>query len=338
MSDEARHEQSVLENAWSRFTVYDHNANQVQRQFFRLRLAMLVVGVAATVLAIFYSEIIWPSEVDSTGALVSDSRPHYTDWEFYVWLLMVAMPIAGSVLAAGASKVARGVDWISLRGAAEAIKREIYRYRCGVGGYGPGDDGSVSRDEKLAAAVGQATARLMDTEIINASLAGYAEQQIPPKYGVCEQDDGLSNLSAAQYLDWRLADQLLYFRGKSQKLDRRHQLFRWWIAILGGLGTLLAAMGQEIWVPAAVGIATALVSYLELRNIETKLAGYNRAALELDNVETWWSGLPADGKSDAANFALLIDRTETILGSENATWVQEMQKVMARAEDDEVES
>ncbi len=321
MSEES-HELSALENAWTRFATYDHNAAQVQRRFYRLRSAVLVVGLAATVLAIVYQY------VESSSALPSTLRPEIDDWRFYFWLAMISMPILGSVLAAGASRFARGVEWVSLRGAAEAVKREVYRYRCQTGVYSAASTEPGTRDEKLAAAVGQVTVRLMDTDIINGSLSPYRGKQLPPKYGTAAGDDGFSDLTPAQYLDWRLTDQLSFFRGKSEAIDRKNRLYQWGIYGLGGAGTLLAALGHELWVPVSAGLATVLISYLALRNVETQLAGYNRAALELDNVATWWSGLPEAAKADPTNFGTVVDRTETVLGSENASWVQEMQKAM----------
>ncbi len=129
MSLEATYEYSPLENAWSRFASYDQNAIDLRKKFFRLRLWMLVVGVAATTLAVSYSYV-----------EVSHDRPHVTDWRFYVWLPLMVAPVLGSVLSAAASKLSRGADWISLRGAAEALKREIYTYRCRLGAYGGGDE------------------------------------------------------------------------------------------------------------------------------------------------------------------------------------------------------
>ncbi len=60
----------------------------------------------------------------------------------------------------------------------------------------------------------------------------------------------------------------------------------------------------------------------------------DRAALELDKVATWWSGLADTAKADPANFASVVDTTETILGSENASWVQEMQQAMSTLEEE----
>ncbi len=330
MSEEARREMSALENAWSQFASYDHNAQLARRRFFRLRNAMLVVGFAATALAIVYSHT-----GDGSLELDVSPRPPLGDWRFFLWLLVISLPIVGSVLAAGASKLARGLDWNNLRGAAEAIKREIYRYRCGVGAYGRGG-AETSRNEELASAVARTTARLVDTEALNVRLAPY-DGQLPPAGVTAADDDGLSDLNVAQYLDGRLGDQLAYFRRKAGTLDRYHRRFQWLVAVLGGVGTLLAAIGLEIWVPVSVALATALASYLELRNVEVNLTGYNRAALELESVVTRWSGLSEEARADPASFAAVVERTETILGSENAVWVQEMQKALAGLDEQEAE-
>ncbi len=318
MSDQASHESNVLTTAWRRFATYDQNANAAQRRFVKLRVAMLAAGIAATVLAVIYSELVQQSS----------GRPAYSDWRFYLWLPMVTMPILGSVLAAGSSKLARGVDWIHFRGAAEAIKREIYRYRCGIGGYG---GKAAQRNATLADAVGQVTERLMDSDAVNTTLMPYRGRRLPPPGGACEDDDGFSSLGPEQYLEWRLADQLAYFRQKSQVLYRRHRQFQWTVAILGGIGTLMAVLGQEIWVPVSVAVATALVSYLELRSVETNLASYNRSALGLDGITTWWRGLSDEAKDEPASFAALIERTESLLGAENASWMVEMKHAAAGA-------
>ena len=327
MSEASSPERVALENAWGRFATLDLNANRVQRTFFRLRIQILAVGVAATALAIVYAEFV---------AGEPSVRPAFDDWRFYVWLPMIAAPILGSVLAAGAAKLARGVDWINLRGASEAIKREIYRYRCEVGAYAPAGEGSGAREERLTKAVGEVTSRLMDTEILNASLAPY-RGPLPPKFGAASGDDGFAPMGPEQYLEWRLEDQHAYFNRKANRLDRQHRIFQWTIAVLGGVATLLAALGLEIWVPVAVGVSTALASYLAFRNVESNLAGYNRADLELDNIATWWSGLPAARKGEPEVFDTLVERTETVLGSENAGWVQQMQDAMQKLEKEEPE-
>ncbi len=323
MSDQTSHERTALENAWIRFATFDHNAKVLQARFFRLRGAILWMGVLATALAIFYSQY-----VDTSGR-----RPAFDEWQFYVWLAMTMAPILSTVLSTGASKLARGVDWVTLRGAAEATKREIYRFRCAIDCYDRSGCTSEQRAETLSTTVGNATSRLMDTDVLQSSMMGYAGE-LPPKYGAAPGDDGFCDIDPEHYLEWRLGDQLAFFVSKARSLDRRHHRTQWAIAGLGGLGTLLATVGQEIWLPAAVGVSTALTSYLQLRNVEPQLAGYNRAGLELTNVATWWSGLPDNLKAEPAKFAILVERTETVLTSENASWVQDMQAAVAKIHED----
>ncbi len=323
MSDKTAHEHTALKNAWLRFATFDHNAKAVQARFFSLRGAVLWTGVLATALAIIYSQY-----VDISG-----QRPAFTDWRFYVWLMMIMAPILVTVLSTGAGKLARGVDWVTLRGAAEATKREIYRFRCAVDSYDRTSCTAGERAERLSQTVGQATSRLMDTDVLQSSIAPYAGE-LPPKYGAAEEDDGFSDMDPERYLEWRLDDQMAFFVSKARALDRRHHRTQWAVAGLGGIGTLLAALGQEIWVPVAVGLSTALTSYLQLRNVESQLAGYNRAGLELTNVATWWSGLPAAAKADNAKFAMLVERTEAVLTSENASWVHDMQAAVAKIHKD----
>ena len=322
MTEEAIGEGSALGNAWARYATFDHNANRLQRQFLRLRIWILVVGVLATASAILY-------------ALVENSshRPEVSEWRFYLWLPVMIAPILGTVLSTGASRMARGASWVHLRGAAEAAKSEIYRFRCRAGAYSSEREG---REELFAETISGITGRLLDSEVLNSNLIPY-QGPLPPKRRAAE-DDGFSEVNAQEYIEWRLQDQLAYFAGKSGALERRHRLSQWAIAIMGGVGTLAAALGMEIWVPVSVGIATALTSYLELRNIESSLAGYNRAALELENVKTWWSGLPENRRGAPAILAALVERTESILRSEHTSWTQGMQEAVAKVGDGEVEA
>lgn len=310
-------DRGVLANAWERYAVYDHNAIRAQKRFLQLRNGVLLMGLAAMALAIVYDEYV----------AVGSTRPPMSDWRFFVWLPMIAMPVLGSVLAAAAAKLVHGADWISLRGAAEAVKREIFRYRCRVGVFDPENDAPGTPDEMLAAAVSGITQRLMETTVVAGHLEP-VERSWPP--AASQGDDGACELTPEQYLEWRVGDQQGYFRRTARRLERRHRHFQWWIYGFGGIGTLLAALGLEIWVPVSVGVATALTSYLEVRSVESKLAGYNRAALELDNVETWWSGLTPAQRTQRVSFTRLVGRTETVLGSENAGWLEQMRDALAK--------
>ncbi len=314
---------TTIEDAWRRFAVYDQNASLAQRRFTRLRTCIVVLGVLATGLAICYT-------VAKTGA-----RPGPADWRFYLWILVVLTPIAISVLTAGSAKFERGVQWILLRGAAEAVKREIYRYRAQVGIYSDAKTRVRSRDQKLARRLEEIARRLMDSEVVQASLAPYEGTLLPPKYGVAEEDDGFSDLSTQRYLEVRLHDQRSYYQRKSAQLYRSYQGIQWSIVALGGVGTFLAAVGLELWIPLSVSAAAALAGLLELRRIESGLAAYTRAALELENIATCWGGTPEKARAGLALREKLVDRTEAVIRNENAGWVEEMQEALSELQEGE---
>ena len=310
---------TTLEEAWRRFGAYDLNAIVLQSSFHRTRTWIAALGVLATLLAVSYS-------------VLEAGSPEPSDWRFYLRLLVIATPIAGSVLV-GISKFDRSTSWVLLRGSAEAVKREIYRYRTRIGSYGTQIE---SRDERLAAKLESITGRMLNSEVTLGSLRPY-EGQLPPRDAIAGDDDGFSELTAERYLEVRLRDQLAYYRGKSVKLDRQFHRLQWSIVALGGLGTFLAAVGFEIWIPVSVSLAAALGGYLELRRVESTLAVYTRAAMELENVATWWSALPPGEKSRDGRRVELVSKTEAALQTESTNWQQEIQDAIDELRKEESE-
>jgi len=314
----------TLEDAWRRFAVYDQNAIPAQKRFLRLRKWILALGVVATVLALVHStlepiEISWVVQVN-----------------FYLNFLVIATPILVSLLLAGSVKFERGVSWVLLRNSAEAIKKEIYRYRARVEIYSQKkqekkDEIKESREVKLARKVKRVGERLMKTQVNRSGLTPY-EGTLPPQYGASSDDDGFSDLEPEKYLAWRLEDQLNWYQKKALVLDKQLQRLQWLIYILGGVGTFLAAVGLEIWIAVTIALVGALTTFLEFKRVETTLTAYNQAATDLDSIRTWWRALPDEdkkGEKKQENFEKLVKNTEAVIQSEHAGWVQEMRDALA---------
>ncbi|MBN1219317.1 MAG: DUF4231 domain-containing protein [Anaerolineae bacterium] len=309
---------STLEDAWKRFAVYDQNAINLEKFYLRLRKWILGLGVIATTLAVLYS-FLEPFE-----------NPIVVQTNFYLRFLVIAAPILVSILSAGSVKFARGVGWILLRSSAEAIKREIYRYRTRAEIYSQKQTNTVeTRESKLARKVKLISQSLMKSEVNQSSLKPYTGIGLPPPPAVAEGDDGFSDLNPEQYLTWRLEHQYQWFQGRVVHLDQQSKRLHWWIFILGGIGTFLAAIGLEIWIAVTVAIAGALTALLELRQTETTLTIYNQAAADLESVRLWWYALPDKQKAEPRNFEKLVENTEDVLQSEHAGWVQEMRDALA---------
>ncbi len=97
---------------------------------------------------------------------------------------------------------------------------------------------------------------------------------------------------------------------------------------LGGVGTFLAAVGLEIWIPVAVSLAGALGSYLEMRRLDMWLVIYSRTVMELENVASWWRSLPPGERSRDSRREQLVGRTEAVLQSESSDWRREMEETI----------
>jgi hypothetical protein len=259
----------------------------------------------------------------SHSVLESVEIPWIAAASSYSRYLVIVVPIAVSILQAAVAEFKGGINYILLRGSAEALKREIYRYRTRVGIYSPAKTKSEPREAKLARKVKTIGGQLMKTEANQGSLRPYTGG-LPPYYEGQEGDDGFSDLEPEEYLSWRLEDQLRWYRGRSERFHRQLRTIVWATLALGGLGTFLAALGHEVWVAVTVSLASALTGLLTLRQTRTTLIAYNQAATDLEGIRIWWHALPDQEKAKKGNVEKLVESAEEVLQTELAGWVQEM--------------
>ena len=148
-------ETATLELAWQRFALYDSNAARHQKEFGRLQAWILRLGVYTTGLVLTQATFQRPDVADVCArTLVQASLQPMETANFFariwIWLcsilahgamrglfwmdpvrrvIIIALPITISVLLAAATRFDEGGKWVLLRSSAEAIKREIFRYR-----------------------------------------------------------------------------------------------------------------------------------------------------------------------------------------------------------------
>lgn len=306
--------EAILNEAWQCFADYDHNAKQAQNRFFNLRRTILALGFLATATAVIYSVIPVPAEGESSTLR---TVMHY---------IVLIIPITVSVLVAGASKFDKGTAWVLLRGSAEAIKRELFRFRCGVDLYGRTTN-EMTAENKLARKLKIINRRLHKSPANSTSITP-APKDYNFTEAVAKGDDRYSALSPQNYIDWRLMDQYHYYRKKAKQIYGQYQKLQWSILIIGGLGTLLAAIGLEVWVAVTSTAAASLGTFVELKRLESDLASFNTAASDLNNIRIWWNSLSEKQKKDQAHFENLVKNTENVIQTENSGWVTEMQEAM----------
>ena len=309
---------TILEQAWRQFATYDSNSGSHQSLFKRLQVAILVLGVLAVLLALIQTEIFGVDEPTT-----------FSLWYAVLRYAIILAPILISILISVSNRFKSGNKWIMLRSGAESLKREIYRYRTQSGIYSDDATREKSRDVKLADKISLVTRQLMKTAVNEASVPPY-KGEVPPKmYGAAGDDDGFSVLTPEDYIKIRLGDQLNYFSGKTGSLERKLKLLQWSIYVIGGLGTLLAAVGFELWVALTVTLAAAFATYLEYSQTENTLVLYNQVATNLNNTLTWWAAMTSVERANPDNLDLLVDQTEQALADEHAGWVQQMTDALA---------
>ena len=243
--------------------------------------------------------------------------------------VIVIVPVTTAILVAAANRFNAGNKWVVLRASAEAIKKEIFRYRTRAASYIDPQTAQLSREATLAYKIESISRQLMQTDV-NLSALRLPTGPIPPRVaGPTAADDGLSFLTPERYISLRLADQLTYYQGKTVRLERQLRLLQWLIYIFGGVGTLLAAAGFDLWIALTTALAAACTTYLGYQQIENSLIKYNQAATDLTNVHGWWMALSLDERADPNNVDTLVEHTEKILGNELTGWVQEMHNALA---------
>ena len=302
-------DEPVLKSAWTTFATYDNTAAGLRATFERLQSTILGLGVLATLLALLHQ--VWGGSVLHWAA--------------------VAAPITASVLIAFANRRASGKRWVLLRAAAEETKSEIFRYRTRTGAYRDavgGLDPRFARSAVLATRLDAIEARLMQTEAISGPLTPYAGVLPPPMYGAGQDDDGLSRLTPTRYLDIRVTDQLRYYHGRVRRMDRRRIVLQAIAVAGGGVGTLLAASGHEVWVGLTTVIASAALAYTYYLQIDATMVAYNQSAGRLTSLMRGWAAHDADDPDAASRFADLVTHAEDAVVTELGGWVQQMNNAL----------
>jgi hypothetical protein len=232
-----------------------------------------------------------------------------------------------SIIGAYNSFFRDGIKWILFRGAAEALKREIYRFRTRSGNYSDDKCGDTSREAKLAAKVGEISNQLEHSEANKTNLSP----------GAAAAADQVTFLDPDQYLEQRVRDQIAYFRKKTSRLARTLRWSQLGIFAIGGVGTLLAAVRLDVWVALATATVSALATKLQADQVENSLVQYNQALAALRAIELWWTALSSWEKGRQKNIDLLVDQTERTLEAEMAGWVQQMQSALEKLTEKEPE-
>lgn len=323
----------TLKEAWAWFDALDRTAVFKQKRFRALELTLIILAVIAALFAIL-----------SSGAAAL--HPAFRHWIHNQWngagttlhILVIITPILISIIGTYNSHFRDGNKWILLRGAAEAIKREIFRFRTKAGDYRDSQCVQDSRESKLVAKIKEITSGLEQSEVNKTSLAKVIEngkpippsgnQQPIPLRNQETPEQRMNALKPDEYLTVRIQNQIDYLEKKTCKLSVKLSRMQMLIYIIGGSGTFLAAIGLDVWVALATALVTAITTKLQADQTENSLVQYNQTLASLRNINAWWKALSPWEKEQPRNIDLLVGQTEQTLAAETAGWVQQMQSAL----------
>lgn len=313
-NDSMRPNIPILNVAWERFAQFDTISLERSKGHLRLRRWVAILGVLATLLAIIVDG--YPETFPALGGLA-------------LKFLLILMPISSSVLAAFVNKFYGGGDWLVMRAGAEQILREIFTYRT-----------ILRRSPQRRAWLEQRVADIqrqvykgLGGEMVLRPYKG----RIPPRKNVdADGDDGIKDLSGEEYFSFRLQDQLAWHIGKVNKFQYERTRLQLGVLAAGGAGALLAALGGPltVWVALTASIASALMGWEELRNLDTAVKNYSKVILELTILLDHWRNLEPEERTDT-EFYMMVRSTEEILWSQNVEYIKAMQEALIASRDEE---
>ncbi len=321
-------ENNILNQIHTQRKIYSDEGNWQEKVFRQQQAWILLLGVLITTLAAIKSAF--------KGLLVFPISNTQVD---ILNIILIGLTALLAFLIAGSNRFNPGNKWVKMRTAAEAFKREMFRYSTHAGIY---SDIQVFLNKTTR----EATLARMLEAISRQWVEGNLDYKLFPipdrsKKSSRKQTGGAAKNTQQQhstanlppylppdrYIVERVEHQINFYKNRSAKLARRLTLWQWAILALGATSTLLAALHLEFTITITTAAATALATYLEYTQVSNTLKQYNHAILALTNIYNWWVALGAD-QADQDNIDKLVDHVETTLQSEQAGWIQQMQTAL----------
>lgn len=126
-------------------------------------------------------------------------------------------------------------------------------------------------------------------------------------------DDGLSLLTAEEYLKYRLLPYLAVYTDITPGISRRITVVSIIVVILTVGSSVLTTFGQTLFIPIAMAFAATITSWQSYHQTEQKLIQTNSAILVLNQLLVWWDALSLIEKRSAHVKKALVLTTESAI-------------------------
>lgn len=299
----------LLREAWSRYAAADAAAVKL-KPWAEGRL-LVAIGLGLVLVFVSIVRVALPPEAPAAVWVL-------------VMALITALPLTAAIVLGIGERIAKFQNWIDLRHAAEAIIREIYRYRSRAKPYGLPSKAPALLVEALKGKddrVGEQIATPQGDPSVWSPLS----LRTPPEDSIPLEDSLLAPLTPSKYDDARACHQL---RWMTVRADRTHRLAMWWtvmIYLFAALSTgFLAVAWRDGWafvvVGAAAALLTAATSWREYQPWDARSGRLRRTALAVRQARAHWLAKSAAKRSDTSALAEYVAAVEDALGDESADW------------------
>lgn len=300
---------AALRAAWKRHMEYSDASTRRKRTHSRVRLATIVLSLAASVLAVTIT--------------YQDTVPQIAQISEGMRILLVVLPLVVAGTLTYAFQFMPSTSWVAYRVGSELIRHQIYLYRMQAGDYA--SKLQLGQQQLLIDRIAEADAKVAEIgapEPYIEKMSTDFAAQIKARTDT-PNDDGFSQLTADEYIQFRLIPQRDWYINRMHEDYRRLRIWRAIVLIAAGSSSLLVVIGQAPLVAVATALGLSIGMYIDLKMYGRTYALYHLAAEKLENEINRWSILPAEQKKLAARTAEFVTRVEEIFNEERYRWMQQ---------------
>jgi len=327
METETTKNNPLLNIAWTRFAHLDASSKRGTALYRNIRRWIIALGVLATFFAILANS--FPSSLSGANMDEGIYSTYFCTTigvchaiGFIIRILLVAIPIIASSLAAIATRGFSNGDWLISRAGAEEIQKEIYFYR------------TILQKNKTRRAYLEKRLNEIHRQVFKGMNGEFAFEPyngpIPPNYSAGDptSDPGFGDLTGEEYFRYRVGYQLAWHNRKVNQYKAERFRLQLWIVVFGAAGALLAAFDRTtIWVALTASLTAAFVSWQEIRNLDAIVKNYSKVVLELTILYDHWHNLESEERTDA-EFYKLVRGSEDVLWAQNTEYIKSMQEAL----------
>lgn len=302
--------------AWRRFLDFDLASLEQKGTYQHIRQAIIMLGALA-----------------STFAIVITFFAPDSPLRALLRIALIVLPVATVALMNYGAQFAVSTHWVEYRVAGEIIRSQIYLYRLDAEKY----HGKLPHEKQalLLNEVETVDRWVQEQNIDRPQLQPISDQKLLQRIQEKTEggDDGFKPLDIDRYIQWRVANQLNWYKQKIQedrRMTRRNRL----IAIsIAALGSVFAGIGNglESLVGVTTAIGAALTTSSDVRMYGRTYRIYYDAACGLQNILNEWSILPARQRTEQQK-AKLATEFERIFDQERRQWRDETIKTQMTSE------